>query len=103
PATRPAPWSAGVELPRRTADPCFLSRLPAPPDFLFERSCDVRLSATTRSRTRPHKVPVKESKAMPQRKRAPRKVELDQACVIRDGDEGDCIYPMGDVTADSGK
>ena len=40
---------------------------------------------------------------MPQRKRAPRKVELDQACVIREEDQEYCIYPMGDLMAVLGK
>jgi len=33
----------------------------------------------------------------------PRKVELDQACVIREGDQEYCIYPMGDLMAVLGK
>jgi len=36
-------------------------------------------------------------------KGVPRKVELDQACVIREGDQEYCIYPMGDLMAVLGK
>lgn len=37
------------------------------------------------------------------RKGAPRKVELDKACVIREMDQEYCIYPMGDLMAVLGK
>ncbi len=34
---------------------------------------------------------------MPPRKAAPRKLELDEVCVIREGDREYCIYPLGDL------
>ena len=40
---------------------------------------------------------------MPPSKGAPRKVELDQACVIREGHQEYCIYPTGDLMAVLGK
>jgi DNA-binding HxlR family transcriptional regulator len=40
---------------------------------------------------------------MPQRKIAPRRIELDDVCVIREGDEEYCIYPLGDLMSVLGK
>ena len=40
---------------------------------------------------------------MPQRKGLPRRLELDDVCVIREGDEEYCIYPLGDLMRVLGK
>ena len=40
---------------------------------------------------------------MPPRKGPPRKLELDEACVIREGDREYCIYPLGDLMRVLGK
>lgn len=34
---------------------------------------------------------------MPPRRGTPRKLELDDVCVIREGDQEYCIYPLGDL------
>jgi len=40
---------------------------------------------------------------MPPRKGPPRKLELDEVCVIREGDREYCIYPLGDLMRVLGK
>ncbi len=40
---------------------------------------------------------------MPPRKGAPRKIELDEVCVIREGGQEYCVYPLGDLMQVLGK